>query len=128
MFLSRAFKVFLIVIVVFVFAGVANAFADANTFDAHVAGEGSKTISGYAVTDLTYVLNYLPTTSTIKTLSFSIATSPVADADEIQVSFDEGANWFECDENSAPAISCDIDGGATVLAVKNLTITGWGTP
>jgi hypothetical protein len=122
MHLSRAFKVLLIALVVFAFASVATAFAAANTVPAHVAGEGDNAVTGYTVTNLAYTLNYADP-STIETLTFTIAP---ATADEIQVSFDEGATWFPC-VVGAP-VSCDISGAANVVAVEHLTVTGWYTP
>jgi len=122
---SRAFKFFLIAIVALVFAGVAIAFAASNTVPVtSYAGEGSGGVSGYTVTDLVYTLNYA-SPSTIETLTFTLAP---ATADEIKVSFDDGATWFLCIAGVGATKECDltgVGGPVNVVDVENLTVTSW---
>lgn len=58
MFIKRSIKVFAIAIVAFVFATITYAFAASNTVaNPGKAGDGSGTITGYAVTNVTYTLD-----------------------------------------------------------------------
>ena len=58
MFNSRMFRTVIILIVALVFASTAYAMAASNTLaDAGKAGDGNNTVSGYAVTGVTYNLN-----------------------------------------------------------------------
>ncbi len=50
----RSSKMFVLVLVIMAFATAAYAFAANNTVEASNAGEGSKVIGGYAVTNITY--------------------------------------------------------------------------
>lgn len=70
MFIKRAIKVLLIVIVAFVFASVGNALAAANSVPANAAGDGAETISGYTITIVHYTLATDP--SNIASVEFHI--------------------------------------------------------
>ena len=122
MFYRSAFKVLLIAIVVFTISTVAYAFAAANTVPDTYAGEGSGTISGYAVTAVTYTLNYADP-STIETVTFTL--SPAA-TDEIKVSFD-GISFFDC-AGAGAVKTCAIAGAIDVVDAVNLTVVAWYTP
>jgi len=57
MFIKRSFKVFVIVLAVFIMAAVTYAYAASNTVPAGHAGDGSGGITGYVVSAIHYTLN-----------------------------------------------------------------------
>ena len=103
MFIKRAIKVLLIVIVAFVFAGVANAYADTNDVDTSKAGDGAGAISGYTVSAIHYNLNSTPTT--IDSVEFNLDSTPVAGSTITIRLVAGGGNWYPC-SNVAAAVTC----------------------
>ncbi len=115
MFLSRAFKVLVIALVAFVFAGIATAFAAANTVPASYAGDGSGTISGYTVSNIQYTLN-AANPANIDAVSFTLDAA--AGTVRIQLN---GSTWYSCSNTGGNNWSCTTTGetvqGATSLRV-----------
>ena len=119
MFLTRAFKVLVIALVAFVFAGVATAFAAANTVPDSYAGDGSGTISGYTVSNIQYHLNATDPAS-IDSVSFTLDAS--ASTVKIKlVAVAAGSTWYNCTNTSGNNWSCTTT-GATVLSADQLRV------
>ena len=120
MFLSRAFKVFLIVMVAFAFASVATAYAAANTVPATNAGDGAGTISGYTISAVHYDLN-ATNPQNIDSVTFTTsATVPTGSTVKIML-VDGGATWYTCTGQGSTSISCTTT-DATVLEANSLRV------
>ncbi|MCX6034141.1 MAG: hypothetical protein NTV38_04075 [Chloroflexi bacterium] len=122
MFLSRTFKVFLITMVVFASATVANAYAAANVVPASKAGDGSGTIIGYTVvlTSVHYNLN-ASNPQNIDSVTFTTsATVPTGSTVKIKL-VAAGSTWYTCTGQGSTNISCTAP-GATVLAADSLRV------
>jgi len=129
MFLSRAFKVLLIVIVAFVFASVATAYAEANDLpDSTYAGDGNVTISGINVTNVQYTIDLDddPDATFITVVTLTLA--PAAPDATITIKLVEsGGDWYSCVNDDIPTITCDI-GDLTVTEVDNLRVIALLSP
>ncbi len=115
MFLSRAFKVLVIALVAFVFAGVATAFAAANTVPDSYAGDGSGNISGYTVSNVQYTLN-ATNPANIDAVSFTLDAA--AGTVRIQLN---GSTWYSCSNTGSTNWSCSTP-GETVLGATSLRV------
>jgi hypothetical protein len=120
MFMKRAFKVLLIVIVAFVFASVGNALAAANTVPASAAGDGAGAISGYTVSAVHYNLN-ATNPQNIDSVTFTTnVTVPLLSTVKIQL---DGTNWYTCTGQGSTSISCTTTSPqATVAAADSLRV------
>ena len=117
MFLTRAFKVLVIALVAFVFAGVATAFAASNTVPDSYAGDGSGTISGYTVSNIQYHLNATDS-GNIDSVSFTLSAS----AGTVKIKLvAAGSTWYDCTNTSGNNWSCTTT-GATVLSADQLRV------
>jgi hypothetical protein len=120
MFMKRAFKVLLVVIVAFVFASVGNALAAANTVPASAAGDGAGAISGYTVSAVHYNLN-ATNPQNIDSVTFTTnVTVPAGSTVKIQL---DGANWYTCAGQGSTSISCTTTSPqATVSSATSLRV------
>jgi hypothetical protein len=113
----RSSKLFLVVLVVLIFATSAFAFA-ANITGLPAttrAGEGATVIGGYAVSNLDYTLN--PTsTSTVSAVSFTL-DNPAA---TVTVSLDGGTTFVNCTNPSANNWTCSTT--TSVASASQLVI------
>ena len=107
MFYSRISKTFIATIVVLVFATAAYAFAASNTLaDAGKAGDGSNTVSGYTVTNVTYNLD-----ATDPSLVASVEFDLDAAASEVAASISDGTTeTFGTCTNSGTHWTCTFSG------------------
>ncbi len=115
MFNFRYSKLFVVVLVVMIFATAAFAFAASNTVPASNAGEGATAIGGYAVSAVTYTYD-TANPSMISTVSFTIAPG----AAKAGVSLTTGGLLQACTgTGSAPytAFTCTISGVSVLNAV-----------
>ena len=119
MFLSRAFKIFLIVIVAFTFASVGNALAAANTVPATNAGDGAGAISAYAITNVQYNLNAI-NPQNIDSVEFDIAPAMSATG-KVRVQLVIIGSWFNCSLTDPAHPTCTTV-GVTALAANQLTV------
>lgn len=114
MFTRRAITIFTTLIVSLVFATAAFAFAASNTVPDTTAGDGSGTISGYTVSNVTYALN-ASNPGDVDSVAFTIA--PTTGVVRVQLN---GSTWYNC-TNTAGSVSCTTT-GLTALAAANLRV------
>jgi TRAP-type C4-dicarboxylate transport system substrate-binding protein len=111
---TKRIKILFIVIVVLVLAATTYAFAAANTVPASKAGDGSGTISGYAVSAIHYALNGTNPT-TIDTVTFTLDTAP-ATGGTIKIRLvSSGSTWYSC-TNVTTAVTCTTTGAPVSTA------------
>ncbi len=118
MFFTRVIKVLVIVVVAFAFASVVTAFAATNTFTGTAAaGDGSTTISGFAISAVHYTLN---ATNPANIDSVSFTASPAPGQVSIQL---DGSTWVSCTV-SGTTVTCPGSGttGVTALNATNLRV------
>ena len=120
MFLSRAFKIFLVVLVAFAFASVATAYAAVNTVPATNAGDGAGTISGYTISAVHYDLN-ATNPQNIDSVTFTVNTAiPSGSTVKIKL-VDDGSTWYTCTVAGGTSVTCTTT-GATVLEADSLRV------
>jgi hypothetical protein len=113
----RSSKLFVIVLVVLVFATAAFAFAAANTMPASTyAGEGSSVTSGYTVSNVVYNLN-AATPSNIDSVTFSLNAA----ATNVKVRLVTTGSYFSCTNSSGFNWSC-TSAGTTVAAADEFRV------
>lgn len=126
MFRSRNIKWFLIVLVMFILASVVYAFAASNTVTDSKAGDGSGTITGFAVTNVVYTLNPTDPT-TLQTVTFTLDSA----AGTVKLcmvgsgtppAFTCTGSWYPCTVTGGTSVSCTIGGAVTVLAANALEV------
>jgi len=86
------------------------AFTASNTVPATQAGDGSGTVSGYAISSVHYTLNSTDP-STIDTVGFNLDTTP-ASGSTIKVKV--GGSWYSC-TNTVAAVTCDTSAGSPAV-------------
>jgi hypothetical protein len=94
------------------------AFAAANVVPESGAGDGTGTISGYTVTNVTYDTNDDGDPATLDEVTFDIAATASAGAPtEVFVEVDAGTdNWFSCADGGGGTWACTITSTNTVDA------------
>jgi hypothetical protein len=108
-------------LLVLVLAGSAYAFAAANVVPESGAGDGNNTISGYTVTNVTYVLNST-NPANIDGVKFNIAPTAAALAPAtVSAQLVTGGTWFTCALVSGTQWQCAAT-GVTALAANNLRV------
>jgi hypothetical protein len=101
MFNFRSSKMFVVVLVVLVFATAAFAFAASNTVPGTYAGEGASTTSGYTVSNVAYNLN-ATTPSNIDSVSFDLNAA----AGSATVRLVTTGSYYTCTNTSGNTWSC----------------------
>ncbi len=122
MFLSRAFKVFLIAIVVIAFSTVTYAYAAANVVFNSKAGDGSGTIAGYAVVSASvhYNLN-ANNPQTIDSVTFT-TTAAITGGSTVKIKLvAAGSTWYACSVAGGTNVTCTTT-GAPVLTADSLRV------
>ena len=115
MLFKRSFKVFLIGMAAIILATISFAYAASNTVTAGKVGSGVATITGYAVTNVTYTLdsnNPVNITAVAFTLDASATT--------VKVRLVTGGTLFPC-TGGPTNWSCTIT-GVTATAANNLEV------
>jgi len=122
MFLSRAFKIFLVVLVAFAFASVATAYAAANTVPPTNAGDGAGTISGYTISAVHYDLN-ATNPQNIDSVTFTVNTAiPSGSTVKIKL-VSAGNDWYTCTGQGSTTITCiTTSPQATVNTANSLRV------
>lgn len=114
----RSTKLFIIVLVVLVFATSAFAFAASNTVPASYAGEGSSVTSGYTVTNVVYNLN-ATTASNIDSTTFTLNAA----AATVKVRLVTTGSYYSCTNTSGFNWSCNTTSPqATVAAADEFRV------
>ena len=98
----RSSKLFVIVLIVLVFATATFAFAASNTVPASYAGEGSSVTSGYTVSSVVYNLN-AATPSNIDSVTFTLNAS----ATTVKVRLVTTGSYYACTNTSGNNWSCN---------------------
>lgn len=111
----RSSKLFVVVLVVLVFATAAFAFAASNTVPASYAGDGVSTTSGYTVTNVVYTLN-TTTPTNIDSVKFDLNASAATAKIQLVAS---GA-YYNC-TGASNTWTCTTT-GATVSSATQLRV------
>ncbi len=114
MFIKKSVKLFVLVVLVLALSGFTYAFAAANTVPESKAGDGTGVISGYAVSNIHYILDASNPTI-IDTVTFQlddVATTVYAKV---------GPTWSSLCTLAASVWSCDAQ-GATVQPALTLQV------
>ena len=97
-----------------------SAFTAANTLPADTqAGDGARAITGYAVSDVHYVLN-ATNPENIDSVTFNVDTAPPTGATMKIKLVAAGSTWYTC-TNVTTALTCTTT-GATVAGSDNLRV------
>ena len=111
----RSTKLFVVVLVVLVFATAAFAFAASNTVPASYAGEGASVTSGYTVSNVVYNLN-AATPSNIDSVAFTLNAA----AATVKVRLVTTGSYFTC-SNVGFNWTCNT-AGVTVAAADEFRV------
>jgi hypothetical protein len=120
---KKSSRVLLVTLLLFVLAGATYAFAADNTVEASFAGDGSKTISGYYVVDVNYIL----TTGfeAIESVGFKLEDNIGANltASKVAASLTTGGTLVPCtSSDSGTTWSCPFSGSVSVLEADLLRV------
>jgi hypothetical protein len=115
MLFNRVIKIFLIGMVVFILATITYAYAASNTVTAGKVGSGAATITGYAVSGVTYTLD-----SNNPVNITAVAFTLDAGATTVKVRLVTGGTLFPC-TGGPTNWSCTIT-GVTATAANNLEV------
>jgi len=114
----RSSKLFIVVLVVLVFATAAFAFAATNTVPASYAGEGASITSGYTVSNVLYNLN-ATTASNIDSVTFTLNAASTT----VKVRLVTTGSYYACTNTSGNNWSCDTTSPqATVAAADEFRV------
>ncbi|MCJ7513039.1 MAG: hypothetical protein MUO23_08725 [Anaerolineales bacterium] len=105
------------IVMVLILSAAVYAFAAASTVPATTyARDGSGTISGFTITNVSYTLHPADPAN-VSATTFNIAPTSASD---VHISLDNSANWTSC-TNSSGSVSCSLSGvtaaGATMLRI-----------
>jgi len=103
-------KNFVMLIPTLVVAAGVYAFAAANVVPESGAGDGTGTISGYTVTNVTYDTNDDGDPNTLDEVTFDLnPTASAGTATEVHVEVDASSNnWYSCTAGAGSSWSCTI--------------------
>ena len=112
----RPSRLFIVVLIVLIFATSAFAFAASNTVPASYAGEGASVTSGYTVTNVVYNLNGT-TPSNIDSVAFTLNAA----AATVKVRLVTTGSYYSCTNPSGNNWNCTT-AGATVAAADEFRV------
>ncbi len=100
-------------------AAMVYGFAASNTVPTSYAGDGSGTVSGYSISNISYTLNSSDP-SLVDKVDFTLDQS----ASTVQVSVDSGSTWFSCTITGGTSVSCDFPTGSepSVQGITSLRV------
>ena len=113
-----------IALVVLTIGSITYAFAAANVIPETGAGDGTGTISGYTVSNITYTLLSSNPTK-LEQVSMDIVATAGADAPtDVRITVDGGSTWVTCSGPSGNTWTCAFSTGSepSVSAVSNLQV------
>ncbi|MFN8617121.1 MAG: hypothetical protein U0837_08465 [Dehalococcoidia bacterium] len=97
-------------------------YANSNTVPGSSAGDGSGTISGYAVSNVHYTLD-TNNPSTVTNLSFTINPALPSGTGTARISLNGGSTWLLSNACSGTTtVSCSIPSGTTVTSLATLRV------
>jgi hypothetical protein len=96
-------------------------FAASNTVPASAAGDGSAAISGYAVTNVHYVLNGTDP-SLISSMTFTVAPAVPAGGSVNVKLITTGTTYTSCTVASGTNVTCTFGAGVSVLSADQLRV------
>jgi hypothetical protein len=114
MFNVRASKMFIVLLMVLVFATAAFAFAATNTVPDSYAGEGASTTSGYTVTNVVYNLN-ATTPSNVDSVSFTLNAA----ATTVKVRLVTTGSYYSCTNPSGFSWTCTTTSPQVTVTAAN---------
>ncbi len=91
----------------------------ANTVTGSKAGDGTGTVTGYAVSAVKYTLDSTNPASAIS-VGFTLDSTP-ATGSTIKAQVVSGGTWFTC-SNSTTTVTCPLTGGVAVTAINQLRV------
>jgi len=102
-----------------ILAALTFAYAAANTVPPSSAGDGDAAISGYAVSNVHYVLNS-SNPAVIDAVQFTLTGAATPATVRVKL-VDPGGAWYSC-SLSGSTWSCTINGAVSVLAANRLQV------
>lgn len=98
-------------------------YANANTVSSSNAGDGSGTISGYAVSNVHYTLD-TNNPSNVTSLSFTIAPAlPAGGTGTARISLNGGSTWLASNACSGTTtVTCSLASGTSVTSLATLRV------
>lgn len=105
-------------------AVVAFAYAAANVVPESGAGDGTGTVSGYTITNITYSL-LASDPSKISSLTLDVApTATAGAASDVRITVDSGTTWITCTGPSTNTWTCTFGVGTepSVSAITDLQV------
>jgi hypothetical protein len=115
---KKSMKTLILVIVIIAISGFTFAFAAANTVGNTKAGEGSGTVTGYAVSSVVYTLN-ATTPGNIDSVAFTLDTA--AALVKIRLVSSTGP-WYTCSAGGTTITCATTSPQATVLGTDTLQV------
>lgn len=113
---------FALIILLLILAAIIFAFAAANVVPESGAGDGSNTISGYTITNITYTLDATDP-SEVDVVAMDVGpTAGAAAATDVRVTIDGGTNWITCAGPSGTTWTCTFASGVTVVSLSLLQV------
>ncbi|MEM7092562.1 MAG: hypothetical protein AAF567_06140 [Actinomycetota bacterium] len=101
-----------VVVAFLTFAG-SSALTASNTVPTSQAGDGSGTVTGFTITNVSYTLDTTDP-SNLDSVDFDTDTA----AGEVEVQLESSGDWYECTETGT-SVSCDTSSPA--MAVADIT-------
>jgi hypothetical protein len=118
----RNIRTFVALALALIFAVSARGFAASNTVPGSAAGDGSATISGYTITDVTYTLNST-NPQNLDNVRFTV-TAPAGTSapSTVRAQLVSGGSWSTCGNGgSGTTWTCTLT-NVSAAAANNLTI------
>jgi hypothetical protein len=117
MFKSRNIRWLFVVLAVFVLASAVYAFAASNTVPTSKVGDGSGTITGYVISNI----SYSPKSDDISKLDKVTFTLDSA-ASTVKVKFSSSGSWYTCTIAGNVNVTCTMGGAVNVIDASSLEV------
>jgi hypothetical protein len=115
--LRNRFRILIIVILVLILSTAAYGFAASNTItDAGKAGEGSNTVSGYDVTNVSYTLDATDPNA-LDSVDFTLDASATSVYAGIDTNPSTTIQWRSCSNTAGNDFTCDLS--TVTISVTN---------